>query len=329
VLIRLKERDEALEGALADKFRAVKAREGHVYVVKGAVPSGLASRLPEGSIIDAKGSAPLSGRALMPDGSKVKIGGVEFGGKAIVVCAGPCAVEGKGQLLEAAKAVKLAGAGVLRGGAFKPRTSPYSYQGMGVEGLKVLREVSYEVGIPVLTEATAPEQVQAVAEYADAIQIGARNMQNFELLKAAGRSGKPVVLKRGISATIEEWLLAAEYILLEGNWDVILCERGIRTFETATRNVMDLAGMALVKSLTHLPVIADPSHATGRRELVAAASRAAVAAGADGLLIEVHPKPEDATSDGPQSLTPEEFRSAMEGISRVARAVGRSCGCDP
>lgn len=329
MLIRLKGRDEALEGALAGKFKAVRAREGYVYVVKGAVPTELASRLPEGSIIDAKGGAPLSGRALMPGGSRVKIGGVEFGGKGIVVCAGPCAVEGKGQILEAARAVKAAGAGVLRGGAFKPRTSPYSFQGMGVEGLRVLREVSDEVGIPVLTEATAPDQVQAVAKYADAIQIGARNMQNFELLKAAGRSGKPVVLKRGISATIEEWLLAAEYMLLEGNWDIILCERGIRTFETATRNVMDLAGMALVKSLTHLPVIADPSHATGRRDLVAAASRAAVAAGADGLLIEVHPRPEEATSDGPQSLTPGEFRSAMEGISRVARAVGRSCSCGP
>ncbi len=329
MLIRLKERDEALEGELAGRCRVVRAREEYVCVVKGDLPPGLASRLPRGSVMEIKGSAPLSSRALSPGGTRVKIGGVEFGGRSIVVCAGPCAVEGRGQILEAARAVKAAGAAVLRGGAFKPRTSPYSYQGMGLEGLRVLREVSDEVGIPVLTEATAPEQVQAVAKYADAIQIGARNMQNFELLKAAGRSGKPVVLKRGISATIEEWLLAADYILLEGNWDVILCERGIRTFETATRNVMDLAGMALVKSLTHLPVIADPSHATGRRDLVAAASRAAVAAGADGLLIEVHPRPEEATSDGPQSLTPGEFRSAMEGIAKVARAVGRSCSCGP
>jgi len=329
MLIKANERSEALERALAGKCRVVKGREGYVYFVKGAMPHGLASGLPPGSVVEIKGNAPLSSREFSPAGTKVKIGDAEFGGEGIVVCAGPCAVESREQILEAARAVKAAGAGVLRGGAFKPRTSPYSFQGMGVEGLKVLRGASDEVGIPVLTEATTPEQVPAVAKYADAIQIGARNMQNFELLRAAGRSGKPVVLKRGISATIDEWLFAAEYILLEGNWDVILCERGMRTFETATRNVLDVAGMALMKSLTHLPVIADPSHATGRRDLVAAASKAAVAAGADGLLIEVHPRPEEATSDGPQSLTPAEFEAAMKGIAEVARAVGRSCSCRP
>jgi 3-deoxy-7-phosphoheptulonate synthase len=327
VLIKMNEKSEVLERTLAGKYRVVKTREGYIYVIKGAVPQELASELHTGILMEIKGNTPLSSRAFSPSGTRVKIGDAEFGGKGIVVCAGPCAVEGRRQVLEAARAVKLAGAGVLRGGAFKPRTSPYSFQGMGEEGLKILREVSNEVGIPVLTEATTPEQVPVVAKYADAIQIGARNMQNFELLRAAGRSGKPVVLKRGISATIEEWLFAAEYILLEGNWDLILCERGIRTFETATRNVLDVAGIALMKSLTHLPIIADPSHATGRRDLVVAASKAAVAAGADGLLIEVHPKPEEATSDGLQSLTPVEFEAAMKGIFEVARAVGRSCSC--
>lgn len=327
MIIRLGERSEALERALEGRYRVVKARQGYIYVVKGAAPRPLLAGLPPNSTMEIRGNAPLSSREFSPRGTIVDVAGAEFGGNSIVVCAGPCAVEGRGQIMEAARAVKAAGACVLRGGAFKPRTSPYSFQGMGEGGLRLLREVSDEVGIPVLTEATAPDQVPLVAKYADAIQIGARNMQNFELLRAAGRSGKPVVLKRGISATIEEWLLAAEYLLLEGNWDVILCERGIRTFETATRNVLDVAGMALAKSLTHLPVIADPSHATGRRDLVVAASRAAVAAGADGLLIEVHPKPEEATSDGQQSLTPMEFEAAMREISKVAKAVGRSCAC--
>ncbi|MDH7556032.1 MAG: 3-deoxy-7-phosphoheptulonate synthase, partial [Candidatus Methanosuratincola sp.] len=214
----------------------------------------------------------------------------------------------------------------LRGGAFKPRTSPYSFQGLGEEGLRLLREVSDEVGIPVVTEATSPEQVPTVAEYADAIQIGARNMQNFELLKAAGRSGRPVLLKRGASATIEEWMLAAEYVLLEGNWSVILCERGIRSFDSSTRNVFDVAGMALAKALTHLPVIADPSHATGRRDLIVPTAMAAVAAGADGLIVEVHPRPDEALSDGPQSLDPGEFRKMVSQVAKVANAIGRDLG---
>lgn len=327
MIIRLPGRSEELERVLRGRYRTVKAPFGIIYLVKGEVPAEAAALLPHGAVRDHPGIAPLCSREAVGGTTQVKIGDVEFGSKPIVVCAGPCAVESREQMAEAAKAVKAAGAAVLRGGAFKPRTSPYSFQGLGIEGLKILREISDEVGIPVLTEATSPEQVPQVAEYADAIQIGARNMQNFELLRAAGRAGKPVVLKRGISATIEEWMLAAEYILLEGNWGVIMCERGIRTFETATRNVLDIGGMALVKAMTHLPVIADPSHATGRKDLVIAASRAAIAAGADGLLIEVHPRPEEAASDGPQSLTPREFAAAMAEISEVAKAVGRSCAC--
>ncbi len=323
MIIRIPKRSSELENALKGKFWRVQTTDGTVYVIKGKLPDGLASILPKESCIDIKGNTPLTSRELVPSGTRVRIGDAEFGGEKLVVCAGPCGVESREQLFEAAKSVKAAGAGVLRGGAFKPRTSPYSFQGLGEEGLKILRDASDEFGIPVLTEATNPDQIALVAKYADAIQIGARNMQNFDLLRAAGRSGLPVVLKRGISATIEEWMHAAEYILLEGNWNVILCERGIRTFETATRNVMDTAGIALAKLMSHLPVMADPSHATGRRDLVVAASKAAVAAGADGLLIEVHPKPESALSDGPQSLTPEQFGQAMNEISRVAKAVGR------
>ncbi len=323
MIIRIPTRSSELENALKGKFWRVQTTDGTVYVIKGKLPDGLASILPKESCIDIKGNTPLTSRELVPSGTRVRIGDAEFGGEKLVVCAGPCGVESREQLFEAAKSVKAAGAGVLRGGAFKPRTSPYSFQGLGEEGLKILRDASDEFGIPVLTEATNPDQIALVAKYADAIQIGARNMQNFDLLRAAGRSGLPVVLKRGISATIEEWMHAAEYILLEGNWNVILCERGIRTFETATRNVMDTAGIALAKLMSHLPVMADPSHATGRRDLVVAASKAAVAAGADGLLIEVHPKPESALSDGPQSLTPEQFGQAMNEISRVAKAVGR------
>lgn len=323
MIIKTKERLAELEEALKGKFWRAMTRDGSVYVVKGKLPDGLQSTLPKGSCIDIKGNTPLASREMAPDGTRVKIGDSEFGGGEIIVCAGPCGVESRAQLFEAARSVKAAGAGVLRGGAFKPRTSPYSFQGLGEEGLKILREASDELGIPVLTEATNPDQVGLVAKYADAIQIGARNMQSFDLLRTAGRAGLPIVLKRGISATIDEWMQAAEYILLEGNANVILCERGIRTFETATRNVLDTVGIALAKSMTHLPVIADPSHATGRVDLVAAASRAAVAAGADGLLIEVHPSPAQALSDGPQSMTPEQFRQAMGGIRSVAKAVGR------
>jgi 3-deoxy-7-phosphoheptulonate synthase len=238
--------------------------------------------------------------------------------------AGPCAVESHEQLLVTARAVKQAGAKVLRGGAFKPRTSPYSFQGLGVEGLKLLAEARKETGLPVVTEVIAPEMVPLVSTYADILQIGARNMHNYSLLHAVGEIQRPVLLKRGMMSTIEELLMAAEYILSHGNDRVILCERGIRTFEPYTRNTIDISAVPLLKKLTHLPVIVDPSHATGKWELVGPVSKAAIAAGADGLIIEVHPSPEQALSDGPQSLRPERFEALMEELDPIAKAVGRT-----
>ncbi|MGF3498313.1 MAG: 3-deoxy-7-phosphoheptulonate synthase [Candidatus Methanosuratincola sp.] len=326
MIIVLEEESKHLEEALGGRFRKVRHLGKVAYVSNRQVPRETLDRLHNARIVDPGKPYQLASRCFVEEGTRVRIGDAEFGGKIVQVCAGPCAVESKVQLLEAARAVKGAGASVLRGGAFKPRTSPYSFQGLGEEGLRLLREVSDEVGIPVVTEATSPEQVPTVAEYADAIQIGARNMQNFELLKAAGRSGRPVLLKRGASATIEEWMLAAEYVLLEGNWSVILCERGIRSFDSSTRNVFDVAGMALAKALTHLPVIADPSHATGRRDLIVPTAMAAVAAGADGLIVEVHPRPDEALSDGPQSLDPGEFRKMVSQVAKVANAIGRDLG---
>lgn len=248
---------------------------------------------------------------------------VVFGGNKLVVVAGPCAVENEEQMLVTAKAVKKSGASMLRGGAFKPRTSPYSFQGLEEEGLKILRKVSCEVDIPFVTEVVNPNDVELVANYADMMQIGARNMQNFVLLKEVGRSKKPVMLKRGLSATIEEWLMAAEYILSEGNPNVVMCERGIRTFETATRNTLDISAIPLLRRLSHLPVIVDPSHSGGKRYLVTPLSKAAVAIGSDGIIVEVHPKPEDAMSDGPQSLDLNGFESFMQEIKPIATAIGR------
>lgn len=237
--------------------------------------------------------------------------------------AGPCAVESRQQLLEAAQAVKEAGARILRGGAFKPRTSPYSFQGLGREGLELLAEARAATGLAVVSEVVAPEDVPLVARYVDILQVGARNMQNYALLRAVGRARRPVLLKRGMMATLEELLMAAEYIMAQGNSQVMLCERGIRTFETYTRNTLDINAVPLLKQLTHLPVIVDPSHGTGLREIVGPVSQAAVAAGADGLLIEVHPHPEKALSDGPQSLRPDEFTSLLEKLRPIARAMGR------
>ncbi|HDD72301.1 MAG TPA: 3-deoxy-7-phosphoheptulonate synthase [Candidatus Bathyarchaeota archaeon] len=253
----------------------------------------------------------------------VTVGDLEVGSDLFVVIAGPCSVESREQILDTAREVKRAGAHMLRGGAFKPRTSPYSFQGLGVEGLKLLAEAREETGLPVVTEVMAPEQVRVVSEYADVLQIGARNMQNFPLLREVGRCRKPVLLKRGLWATVEEWLCAAEYIMVEGNLDVILCERGIRTFEKATRNTLDLSAVALLKHVSPLPVIVDPSHGTGVRELVTSMAKASAAAGADGIMVEVHPRPEEALSDGPQSLRFEEFRRLMEGLRPVVEAVGR------
>ena len=266
----------------------------------------------------------LASREFRPQDTVVRVNGVAVGGKELVVMAGPCAVENRDQIIEAARAVKEAGAKVLRGGAFKPRTSPYSFQGLGVEGLRLLAEARDETGLPVVTEVMAPEMVPLVSTYADILQVGARNMQNYALLHAVGESQRPVLLKRGMMSTMEELLMAAEYILSHGNDRVILCERGIRTFEPYTRNTIDINAVPLLKQLTHLPVIVDPSHGTGKWELVAPVSRAAVAAGADGLIIEVHPHPEEALSDGVQSLKPARFTKLMQELRPVAAAVGRT-----
>jgi 3-deoxy-7-phosphoheptulonate synthase len=266
----------------------------------------------------------LASREFHPQDTVVRVNGVAIGGKEVVVIAGPCAVEDRAQILEAARTVKEAGAKVLRGGAFKPRTSPYSFQGLGVDGLRLLAEAREETGLPIVTEVIAPEMVPLVSTYADILQIGARNMQNYTLLHAVGEAQRPVLLKRGMMSTMEELLMAAEYILSHGNERIILCERGIRTFEPYTRNTIDINAVPLLKQLTHLPVIVDPSHGTGKWELVAPVSKAAVAAGADGLIIEVHPRPEEAMSDGAQSLKPARFAALMENLRPVAKAVGRT-----
>ncbi len=266
----------------------------------------------------------LVSREFHPEDTVVSVGGVPVGGQRVAVIAGPCAVESLEQTLAIARAVKERGAHLLRGGAFKPRTSPYSFQGLGEEGLKILAAARQETGLPVVTEVLDTAHVGLVSSYADCLQIGARNMQNFELLKAVGRAGKPVLLKRGMSATLEEFLLAAEYVMAEGNAGVILCERGIRTFTDFTRNTLDLAVIPAVERLSHLPIVVDPSHGTGKRNKVIPMSRAAVAAGADGVAVEVHHRPEEAFSDGPQALTPELFGELMTQLPPIAAAVGRA-----
>ncbi|RMG71845.1 MAG: 3-deoxy-7-phosphoheptulonate synthase [Nitrospirae bacterium] len=283
-------------------IRAIDAVENVMRIIK---PYKLASREfhKEGTVIDVKGNS--------------------IGSKKIHVIAGPCSVENRTILLNIAEKVKEAGATFLRGGAFKPRTSPYSFQGLGEEGLKILKEASDLTGLPVVTEVMDPRDVEIVSRYADILQIGARNMQNFRLLLEVGQVKKPILLKRGLSGTIKEWLMAAEYIMSRGNHQVILCERGIRTFETATRNTLDLSAVPVLKKLTHLPVIVDPSHGVGKWDLVIPMARAAVAAGADGLMIEVHTNPEEALSDGEQSLKPDLFRQLMDECRKVAQAVGR------
>lgn len=263
----------------------------------------------------------LASREWRSEATVVRVGDVTIGGEEVVVIAGPCSVESREQLLTTAHAVRAAGARMLRGGAYKPRTSPYEFQGLGLEALRLLAEAREATGLPVVTEVIATEDVECVAEHVDVLQVGARNMQNFPLLRRLATAGRPVLLKRGPSATVREWLLAAEYLLAGGNAEVILCERGIRSFEMETRNTLDLAGAVLAKQLSHLPVLVDPSHATGRRALVPALSRAAVAAGVDGLIVEVHPDPDAALSDGPQSLDLEGFATMMEELSAPARRV--------
>jgi 3-deoxy-7-phosphoheptulonate synthase len=271
-------------------------------------------------------SAPykLVSREAKRENTVVSIGGVAVGGSRIAVVAGPCAVESERQAVEIALRVKESGATLYRGGAFKPRTSPYSFQGLGFEGLKILSKVRRETGLPIVTEVLDTDSVDVVAEHADCLQVGARNMQNFALLKRLGKLRKPVLLKRGLSATIEELLLSAEYLLSEGNYEVVLCERGVRTFVNHTRNTLDLSAIPYVQRISHLPILVDPSHGTGKRQKVLPLSRAAVAVGADGLLIEVHNHPEAALSDGPQALLPEMFTDLMEQVRRLAPVLGRS-----
>lgn len=266
----------------------------------------------------------LVSRDFRSDDTIVRLGDVTIGGGGFVVIAGPCSVESREQILETAHFVRAHGAHLLRGGAFKPRTSPYSFQGLELEGLKYLAEAREQTGLPVVTEVLSPETVEMVAEYADILQIGARNMQNFALLKAIGRVNKPVLLKRGMSATIEEFLLAAEYLVTGGNSQIILCERGIRTFERYTRNTLDISAVPVIKDLSHLPIIVDPSHATGKRHLVPPLAKAALVAGADGLMVEVHPEPEKAKSDGPQSLRFADFEQMMIELKHIQMALDAS-----
>ena len=266
----------------------------------------------------------LASRGFRPGGTVVQVGNVVIGGDRVVVMAGPCSVESRDQIERSAEIAAQAGARVIRGGAFKPRSSPYSFQGLGEEGLRMLREAADRNGLMVVSEVMDSAQIPLVASYADILQVGARNMQNFNLLRELGKQTRPVLLKRGIAATIEELLLSAEYILAGGNYDVILCERGIRTFETYTRNTMDISAIPVVKKLSHLPIVADPSHGTGRRDKVVPMARAAVAAGADGLLVEMHPDPDHALSDGAQSLRPEQFQEMMRQLRNIAAAMERS-----
>ena len=271
----------------------------------------------------------LSSREFQHEDTRIKVGDVVIGGEELVIIAGPCAVETESQVLATAKAVKEAGANILRGGAFKPSTSPYQFRGLGKEGLEILALARAETGLPLITEVLTPNDVELVARYADILQIGARNMQNFALLDEVGKVNKPVMLKRGMSATIQEWLLSAEYILSQGNRQVMLCERGIRSFDTYTRNTMDISAIPVIKKLSHLPIIADPSHGTGKWYLVTPLALAAVAAGADGLMIEVHPNPDQALKDGAQSLTFDSFQQLMSQLAPVVSAVQRKLPTKP
>jgi 3-deoxy-7-phosphoheptulonate synthase len=266
----------------------------------------------------------LAGRQLAEGETTIRVGDVTIGGGSLCIIAGPCSVESREQILDVAQSVKKAGAHILRGGAFKPRSSPYSFQGLEEEGLQLLAEAREATGMPFITEVLTPEHMPMVAKYADILQIGARNMQNFSLLRAVGKTNRPVFLKRGMAATINEWLMSAEYVLSEGNKEVILCERGIRTFETETRNTLDLSAVPVVRKLSHLPIFVDPSHGTGHWDLVTDLAKAGVAVGADGLMIEVHQKPEEAFSDGAQSLKPAVFQALMDQIQPLAKAVGRT-----
>jgi 3-deoxy-7-phosphoheptulonate synthase len=324
----------ALQQKIREAGLDVHRSDGIEHTILGVV--GDRKRLDTGAISMMPGvrdvvlvSTPykLASREFHPDDRVVRVGETSLvGGMEVAVMAGPCAVENEEQIEACAAAVAASGAQILRGGAFKPRSSPYSYQGLGIEGLKFLRNAADRHGLAVVTEVMTIEQIELVSEYADLLQVGARNMQNYPLLTALGHSGKPILLKRGLSATIQEWLMSAEYILTEGNPEVVLCERGIRTFETATRNTLDLSAVPVIKHLSHLPIIVDPSHGVGTRRFVASMARAAVAAGADGIMIEIHPNPDKALSDGPQSLTFEEYGLMMNRCRIIATTIGRRLG---
>ena len=331
-------RQDAQAAEIEGVVRAIEARGFKAHPIPGAQRTAIGMTGNKGAleapafeslpgvleVIRVSHAYKLVSREVKPEPTVVDIGGVRIGGAELVIVAGPCAVESLEQTLEVARRVKEAGARLLRGGAFKPRTSPYSFQGLGQQGLEILAQARAETGLPVVTEAVDEQSLDLVEEYADAIQIGARNMQNFSLLRRAGRARKPVLLKRGMSATLEEFLMSAEYILSEGNYQVALCERGVRTFSDFSRNTLDLSIVPAVKQLSHLPILVDPSHGTGRRDKVAPLSRAAAAVGADGLMIEVHHDPDRALSDGPQSLTPAQFAELVADLRRIAPVVGRS-----
>jgi 3-deoxy-7-phosphoheptulonate synthase len=334
VVMRQDARPDQIEGVV----RAIEARGFKAHAIpgvqrtaigitgnRGAVDRPVFESLPGVlEVIPVTHAYKLVSREAKPEDSVVQVGDVPVGGRELVIAAGPCAVESREQTLTVAREVKRAGARILRGGAFKPRTSPYSFQGLGEEGLRILAAAREETGLPIVTEALDAEGVDLVERYADAIQIGARNMQNFSLLRRCGKAKKPVLLKRGIAATLEEFLMSAEYVLAEGNYDVILCERGVRTFSDFARNTLDLAVVPAVKERTHLPIFVDPSHGTGRRDKVAPLSLGAAAVGADGLIVEVHHDPDTALSDGPQSLTPAMFAALVEQLRQIAPVVGRT-----
>ncbi len=323
----------SISGQIEEKGLQVHLSRGHEVTIIGVVGDksklhGINFEIADGvdKVVPVTESYKLANKKFHPEDSLVQVGNTSIGPGTLTVMAGPCAVESREQLLETAYAVKKAGATFLRGGAYKPRPSPYSFQGLEEEGLRYMKEAREATGLRVICEVTSQHAIETAVKYVDMLQIGARNMQNFELLKEAGKAGVPVLLKRGLSATIDEWLNAAEYIMSEGNEDVVLCERGIRTFETSTRNTLDISAVPVLRSRTHLPVIVDPSHATGVRAYVLPLAKCAVAAGADGLMVEVHPNPSCALSDGPQSLTFEQFGQLTEQLLPYARLAGRTLG---
>lgn len=313
------------EAGVRSAMPPVAAPVGDVYLLDGTLSARARTRLAQLAdtvrLVDVTTPYQLASRAVQPEKTVVRVGELAIGDSSPVLIAGPCSVEGEAAIMEAARAARAAGAQILRGGAFKPRTSPYSFQGLGLEGVKLLARAGAAVGLPVITEVMQPDLVEAVAGHADILQVGSRNMQNIPLLQAVGRARRPVLLKRGFAATLDEWLLAAEYILLAGNPQVILCERGIRGFDPRTRNVLDLACVPLLAQLTHLPVLVDPSHATGRRELVVPLGVAAIAAGADGLMVEMHPRPAESISDAEQAIAPDELADLARRMRAVRQAL--------